>query len=128
MLQKYKRAKKNLKRRKLTSEKIGEEELQLMERDFSGKTEYFKELGYRTEESFIVNYRRIPLAGLSQVSYNRVYLGGRTRLVSIGMNFLYEDGTKRQAEIIASPENTQDIRLQNFIGSSGREVRVYKEQ
>lgn len=110
----------------ISGEKIGEEELLLMEKDFAGQTESFKGFGYRTQEALIAGFYRIPIAGLTQVEYNKVYLGGRSRNISIGMNFIYEDGTKRQAEIIKSPEESDEVRLREFIESCGREVVIHK--
>lgn len=107
-------------------EKIGKEELLLMEKDFTGQTERFKGFGYRTQEALIAGFYRIPIAGLTQVEYNKVYLGGRTRYISIGMNFIYEDGTKRQAEITKRPEESDDVRFREFIESCGREVVIHK--
>lgn len=33
----------------------------------------------------------------------------------------------RLAEAIAAPENAEDMQIENFIGSCGGEIKVYKE-
>lgn len=108
-------------------EKIGEEELLLMEKDFAGRTKVYEGLGYRTEEALIVGCRRIPIAGLSYVSYDREFLGRYGSLL-IGMNFVYEDGTRRQAEIFKMAEESDDRRLRDFIGSCGGDIKIYNEK
>lgn len=108
-----------------TGRKINEEELLLMDKDFAGSVREVKGFGYQTEESLIIGLYRMPVKGLKSVSYDKTPMG-RSGLVRIDLDFEYEGGEHRKAELIKEPEIGEDEKLKDFIRNDHTEIKVYK--
>lgn len=110
-----------------TGETIDEEELLLMDRDFAGRTEKIRGIGYQTEESMVIGFYRIPVEGLMCVNYDKIPMG-RSGLIRIDMDFGYEDGRHCRAELLKKPEDGDDERLAGFIRKYDENIKVCKQK
>lgn len=107
------------------SEMIGQEELELMERDLAGEKEKVRDWGYSMKESFMIGFCRIPRKGLTTV-YQGMEVRGRSGLTAYTWEFYYEDGTHLSAELLKAPETSDEETFAGVIRKYDNDVKIYK--